>query len=104
MLIVSQMTARNLWPGEDAVGKLIEVGSERRSMQVIGVAEDVKSFHLGQIEPYYLYLPSRPTRLQTSTASCSRFEHREAWGSRCINRPAPFSFYMRTGRRAGRRA
>ncbi len=60
VVIVSQTTARNLWPGEEAVGKLIQVGSARRSLQVIGVAQDVKSFHLGEIEPYYLYLPLAP--------------------------------------------
>jgi predicted permease len=57
VVIVSQTTARNLWPGEEAVGKLIQVGSARRSMQVIGVAQDVRSISLAQIEPYFLYLP-----------------------------------------------
>ena len=60
VVIVSQTTARNLWPGEEAVGKLIQVGSERRSMQVIGVAQDSKSFHIGEIEPYFFYLPIAP--------------------------------------------
>jgi ABC-type antimicrobial peptide transport system permease subunit len=60
VVIVSQTTARNLWPGEDALGKLIQVGSARRSMQVIGVAQDVRSVSLGQVEPYFLYLPIAP--------------------------------------------
>ena len=60
VVIVSHATARNLWPGEEAVGKLIQVGNPRRSMRVIGVAQDTKSFHLGQIEPYFFYLPLAP--------------------------------------------
>jgi predicted permease len=60
VVIVSQTTARNLWPGEEALGKLIQVGSERRSMQVIGVAQDVRSVTLGLVEPYFLYLPLAP--------------------------------------------
>ncbi len=60
VLIISQATSRNLWPGQDAIGQVIQVGTEPRSLQVIGVAQDVKSFHLGEIEPYYLYLPLAP--------------------------------------------
>jgi predicted permease len=60
VVIVSQATARNLWPDEEAVGKLIQVGSARRSMQVIGVAQDVRSMNLAHIEPYFLYLPLAP--------------------------------------------
>jgi predicted permease len=60
VLIISQATARNLWPGQDAIGQVIQVGTPPRSMRVIGVAQDVKSFHLGEIEPYMLYLPLAP--------------------------------------------
>src|SRR4029077_2595652 len=60
VVIVSQTTARNLWPGDDAVGKLIQVGKPQRSMQVIGVAQDVHIMNLAQVEPYFLYLPLAP--------------------------------------------
>jgi len=60
VLIISQATSHNLWPGQDAIGQLIQVGAPPRSMRVIGVAEDVKSFHVGEIEPYMLYLPLSP--------------------------------------------
>jgi predicted permease len=60
VVIVSQTTANNLWPGEDAIGKVIQVGSPERPMQVIGVAQDVHVMNLGQVEPYYLYLPLAP--------------------------------------------
>ncbi|HKV81790.1 MAG TPA: ABC transporter permease [Candidatus Sulfotelmatobacter sp.] len=60
VVIVSQATARNLWPGEEAVGKLIQVGNPRRSLQVIGVAQDVRIVNLAQVEPYFFYLPIAP--------------------------------------------
>jgi predicted permease len=60
VVIVSQTTARNLWPGEDAIGKLIQVGNPQRSMQVIGVAKDVHIMNLAQVESYFLYLPLAP--------------------------------------------
>jgi putative ABC transport system permease protein len=60
VVIVSQATARNLWPGEDAVGKLIQVGKPQRSLQVIGVAQDVHIMNLAQVEPYFFYLPLSP--------------------------------------------
>ena len=60
VVIVSQTTAHNLWPSEDAIGKMIQVGSSQRSMQVIGVAQDVHIMNLGQVEPYFLYLPLAP--------------------------------------------
>jgi predicted permease len=60
VVIVSQATAHNLWPDEDPIGKRLQVGSERRVMQVIGVAQDVRSVNVGLIEPYLLYLPLAP--------------------------------------------
>jgi len=60
VLIISQATSRNLWPGQDAIGQVIQEGTPPRSMRVIGVAQDAKSFHLGEIEPYMLYLPLAP--------------------------------------------
>jgi predicted permease len=60
VIIVSQATAHNLWPGENPIGKLLQVGSERRAIQVIAVAQDVRSVNVGLIDPYFLYLPLAP--------------------------------------------
>lgn len=60
VVIVSQTTAHNLWPSEDAIGRMIQVGSPQRPMRVIGVAQDVHIMNLGQAEPYMLYLPLAP--------------------------------------------
>jgi predicted permease len=60
VVIVSQATVRNLWPGQDPLGKFVEVGKDGRALQVIGVAQDVRSVNIGLIEPYFLYLPLAP--------------------------------------------
>ena len=71
VVIVSQATAQNLWGKEDPLGRWIaasvmlqagrfrrpEMGSNKRPMQVIGVAQDVRSVNIGLIEPYFVYLP-----------------------------------------------
>ncbi|MGD0670058.1 MAG: ABC transporter permease [Bryobacteraceae bacterium] len=38
--IVNQTAARLFWPGEDAVGKVIEFGGENLPVQIVGVARD----------------------------------------------------------------
>ena len=60
VVIVSEATAHNLWPNEDALGKIIQVGNPQRPIQVIGVAKDVHILNLSQIDPYFLYLPLAP--------------------------------------------
>jgi putative ABC transport system permease protein len=60
VIIVSQTTAHNLWPDDDPIGKLLLVGTGRRAMQVIAVAQDVRGVNIGLIEPYFLYLPLAP--------------------------------------------
>jgi predicted permease len=65
VVIVSQSTARNLWPDESPLGKILRV--ERRSndrsevllssAQVIGVARDNQHYRVSQIPPLFLYAP-----------------------------------------------
>jgi macrolide transport system ATP-binding/permease protein len=67
--IVSEATARQLWPGEDPVGKRIRVGKspaashfgERQAdsaeREVIGVARDIRGMDLRKSDDGYLYLP-----------------------------------------------
>jgi predicted permease len=43
-IIVSQSLARALWPGRDPLGELVTTsGAPRRSLQVVGVARDIRS-------------------------------------------------------------
>jgi putative ABC transport system permease protein len=76
VVIVSEMTARNLWPNENPLGKTL--GLEQRgadgdhqiifpAAQVIGVARDAQVAGLGLIPPLLLYGPQATTqRMDTS--------------------------------------
>jgi len=57
--IVSESTARNYWPGQDALGQRLIVGSERE-VEVVGVVRDAQVSSVGEIDPYYVYLPAGP--------------------------------------------
>src|SRR5207302_2694687 len=61
MVVISETTARRFWPGEDALGKQIKVGSpsnnENKWLTVIGLVKDVRQYEL-MIEPKpQMYLP-----------------------------------------------
>jgi predicted permease len=65
--IVSEETARRYWPGQDAIGQTLVMrrfSGDEVALQVIGVARDAQLTWLGQVDPYYLYLPAT-TRMQT---------------------------------------
>ncbi len=60
--IVSETTARNLWPGGDPIGRtfLQRVGRDQETeLQVVGVVNDAEVVSLGRIDPYYAYEPVR---------------------------------------------
>jgi putative ABC transport system permease protein len=65
VVVVSEATALNLWPGEDALGKslLIEkvVNEETEKIfvnaRVIGVARDAQTDRFGETPPVAVYLP-----------------------------------------------
>ena len=62
--IVSDVTARLFWPGEDPLGKRLKVSCrwcfERLApeIEVIGVTKSVRSASLTKIDPAYLYFPA----------------------------------------------
>jgi predicted permease len=58
-IIVTESTARRLWPGEDPLGKILRESTGRED-SVIGVAKDAQVSHLGELNTSYLYFPSRP--------------------------------------------
>ena len=63
--IVNEGMARMFWPGEDAVGKTIQVASgpaNRRMRAVVGVVKDVKYRHLRDEAGPMFYLPVFQTR------------------------------------------
>lgn len=76
VIIVSEATARGLWPGESALGKLLRIeqptgdGETRMifsSAQVVGVARDNQIYNSGATPPLLVYLPgASPGEMDTS--------------------------------------
>ena len=79
VVVVSEATARRLWPGQDPIGKRLMIGSlgarppfagERvpfsPSSEVIGVVRDVRSLFLNKVDDSYIYLPLSQSRQWTS--------------------------------------
>lgn len=61
--IVTQATAANFWPGRDPLGQrlMLATGPDSEvALEVVGVARDAQVSVVGQVEPYYLYLPAAP--------------------------------------------
>jgi predicted permease len=97
VLIVSESTARNLWPGETALGKLLRIELPMRdgatktiasSAQVVGVARDNQLYSSGETPPLLVYLPGAApgemdttllVRTTTDAASLKELARREAY-------------------------
>jgi predicted permease len=58
VVIITESTARHLWPGEDALGKIIRLGDAQTPTQVIGVVQDTRTVVLGRVEPLLVYSPA----------------------------------------------
>lgn len=62
-VIVTETTARNFWPDQDPIGQTLSIAfgpNPESVLNVVGVAKDAQVASLGQIDPYYLYLPATP--------------------------------------------
>ena len=76
VLIVTESTARSLWPGENALGKLLRIEQPVRdggtemifsSAQVVGIARDNQFYRSGQTPPLLVYLPgAAPGEMDTT--------------------------------------
>ncbi len=58
-MIVTESTARRLWPGKDPLAKTLREDTGRE-YSVIGVAKDAQVSHLGELNTSYLYFPAGP--------------------------------------------
>jgi putative ABC transport system permease protein len=56
--IVNETLARQMWPGQEAVGKRILVGRSRWPVDVIGVVRDAKYRTIGETPSPFFYIPS----------------------------------------------
>lgn len=76
VVIVNETTARNLWPGESALGKLLRIEQPRRddqtelifsSAQVVGIARDNQIYQAGKKPSHLVYIPgASPGQLDTA--------------------------------------
>ena len=65
-VIVSETTARKLWPEGDPIGQSLlqqEVSNRNITLRVVGVAGDAQSTALGKVDPYYIYEPGGASSL-----------------------------------------
>jgi len=62
VIVVTEITARLLWPNQDPIGKVIKWNGEggSRDLDVIGIAKDAQVAHLAQSNETYAYLPAGP--------------------------------------------
>ena len=56
VVVINETMARRLWPGEDAIGRIIRPDRERR---IVGVVADVRHLALEQGAGFEVYLPIR---------------------------------------------
>jgi predicted permease len=56
--VLSEITAKRLWPGEDPIGKRFRIGDPSRPpFEVVGLVGDVRSITLDQVPPPTVYVP-----------------------------------------------
>jgi putative ABC transport system permease protein len=59
VMVASEAMAKRLWPGRDALGQCVRVGSDTLPCtQVVGLAENIKSQSLSDASEYFYYLPT----------------------------------------------
>ena len=77
VVIVSESTARSLWPGENALGKLLRIEQPGRdggdsklvfsSAQIVGVTRDNQIYRSGDTPPLMVYVPgATPGQMDTA--------------------------------------
>ncbi len=57
VVVVSESMARNLWPNQDPLGKLLRTAPNAVFAQVIGVARDAQNVRFGETDPLFFYAP-----------------------------------------------
>jgi predicted permease len=77
-VVVTEATARRLWPGRNPVGQtIVPAASPASALEVVGVARDAHVSHVAGTASSYLYLPAGPStqrRLTLLVHSAVEFE------------------------------
>ena len=61
VVMVTESTARNLWPGQEPVGRTLRLKDKASfPSQVIGVVQDIRNLRTGEIDPVFIYRPLSP--------------------------------------------
>ncbi|MGE0815495.1 MAG: ABC transporter permease [Vicinamibacterales bacterium] len=60
VVVVNETLVGALWPGDDAVGRSLVVGTDQRELRVIGVARDSKYRSMAETGRMHLYRPTPP--------------------------------------------
>lgn len=62
VIVVTESTAKNFWPGQDPLGQTIsfDLDFQKRytGFEVIGVAKDARFVSISEVDPLHAYLPS----------------------------------------------
>lgn len=58
VLVITESTARRLWPGQDAIGKTLRDVMEKTEYEVVGIVKDAQVSHLGQSDGLFFYRPA----------------------------------------------
>jgi predicted permease len=61
--VVNQSLARQLWPGQEAIGKRLRQGRKSPPFEIVGVVRDTRNVYLWSANLPYLYLPLQPAAL-----------------------------------------
>jgi macrolide transport system ATP-binding/permease protein len=61
--VVNESLARQLWPGQEPIGKLFRQGRKSPPFEIVGVVRDTRNVYLWSANLPYLYLPLQHTAL-----------------------------------------
>jgi predicted permease len=71
--IINESAARQIWPGEDPVGKQLKANLRiEKTYEIVGVARDVQMSQLGDANKPYIFLPAGPEDQAPVTAMLIR--------------------------------
>jgi predicted permease len=63
--VITESTARQLWPGLDAIGQTLR-DEDKKVNQIVGVVRDSQSSHLGHSDGLFVYTPAGPKEQRTA--------------------------------------